>query len=193
VTAAGSGFRIVDSRVVATAGFLHITEEHVEGGDEAFTRMVVRHPGAVVVVPVDETGEQAILVRQFRAAVGGDLLEVPAGKRDVDGEPPEETARRELEEEIAHRPGRLVKIAEFFNTPGFCDEYTHMFAAFDLEPTEGGKAVGPEERAMTLERVPLRDVESLIAQRQLVDAKSIIGLLLTRRLLDGAPAPSDGA
>jgi hypothetical protein len=67
-----------------------------------------------------------------------------------------------------------------------------MFAAFDLEQTEGGKAVGPEERAMTLERVPLRDVESLIAQRRLVDAKSIIGLLLTRRLLDGAPASSDG-
>jgi ADP-ribose diphosphatase len=177
------GFRVIGSEVVAEAGFLTLTEERIQGPDDAeFARTVVRHPGAVVVVPV--IGDEALLVRQFRAAVGNDLLEVPAGKRDVDGELPEETARRELEEEIGHRPGRLVKLAEFYNTPGFCDEYTHLFLALDLEDLGGNRAEGPEERAMTMERVPLARVEELISSGELCDAKSIIGLLLARRFID---------
>ena len=81
------------------------------------------HPGAVVVVPVDADGN-ALLVRQYRVAAGRDLLEVPAGKRDVPGEPPEVTASRELEEEIGRRAGRLRLLCEFFNSPGFTDEHT---------------------------------------------------------------------
>ncbi len=178
-----SGFRIVGSEVIARAGFLAITEERIEGPEPGeFTRVVVRHPGAVVVVPVD--GRHALLVRQFRAAVGGALLEVPAGKRDVDGEPPEATACRELEEEIGRRPGRLVKLAEFYNTPGFCDEYTHLFAALDLEDLGSPCGEGPEERAMTIERVSFSEVDDLVARGELRDAKSIIGLLLARRFLD---------
>ena len=101
-----SGFRIVGSETVADVGFLKLTEERVAAPDgEALTRYVVRHLGAVVAVPVDETGEGALLVRQYRVAPDRDLLEVPAGKRDVDGESPEETARRELEEEIGRSPG----------------------------------------------------------------------------------------
>ena len=178
-------FRVVGSELVAEAGFLTITEERIHAPDaEEFTRVVVHHPGAVVVVPVHD--DEVLLVRQFRAAVGGELLEVPAGKRDVDGEPPEETARRELEEEIGHRPGRLVKLAEFYNTPGFCDEYTHLFLALDLEDLGGNRAMGPEERAMTMERIPLARVDELIASGELCDAKSIIGVLLARRFLDGS-------
>jgi 8-oxo-dGTP pyrophosphatase MutT (NUDIX family) len=176
-------FRVLSSEVVAEAGFLSISEQRIRAPDaEEFTRVVVHHPGAVVVVPVD--GDDVLLVRQYRAAVGDTLLEVPAGKRDVDGEPPEETARRELEEEIGYRPGRLVKLAEFFNTPGFCDEYTHLFLALDLEHLGGNNAIGPEERAMTMERVPLTGVDDLIATGELRDAKSIIGWLLARRFID---------
>jgi ADP-ribose pyrophosphatase len=179
-----SGFRVVGSEVVAEAGFLRISEEHIVAPDgEEFSRVVVRHPGAVVVVPV--AGDEVLFVRQFRAAVGGEILEVPAGKRDVDGEPPEETARRELEEEIGHRPGRLVKLAEFFNTPGFCDERTHLFLALDLEDLGGNQAVGPEERAMTIERLSWARIDELVAAGELTDAKSLIGVLLARRYLDG--------
>ena len=177
------GFTVLGSTVVARAGFLAITEEEIEGPDGArFTRTVVRHPGAVVVVPID--GDGVLLVRQFRAALGTELLEIPAGKRDVDGEPPEETARRELEEEIGHRPGRLVKLAAFYNTPGFSDEYTHLYAALDLEDLGVTRRVGPEERAMTMERVPFAAVDDLIARGEICDAKSIIGLLLARRFVD---------
>jgi ADP-ribose pyrophosphatase len=178
-----SEFRVVGSEVVARPGFLTISEDRVQApGVEEFTRVVVHHPGAVVIVPID--GADVLMVRQFRAAVGGDILEVPAGKRDVDGEPPEETARRELEEEIGYRPGRLVKLVEFFNTPGFCDEYTYMYAALDLEDLGANQAIGPEEQAMTMERIPLANTDAMIADGRLQDAKSIIGVLLARQFLD---------
>ena len=104
-------------------------------------------------VPVEDDGETVLMLRQFRAATGGDLLEIPAGKRDVDGELPEETAVREMEEELARKPGRLVKLCEFFNSPGFCDEYTHLFLALDLAELAAPVAVNAEEREMTVERV----------------------------------------
>jgi 8-oxo-dGTP pyrophosphatase MutT (NUDIX family) len=179
-----TSFRIVGSEVAAEAGFLRITEEHVVGpAGEEFDRVVVRHPGAVVIVPVID--DEVVFLRQYRVAIDQDLLEIPAGKRDVDGEPPEETARRELEEEIGHRPGRLVKLAEFFNTPGFCDEHTHLYLALDLEDLGASNTVSPEEREMTVERLSWTRIDELIAAGELTDAKSLIGVLLARRYLDG--------
>jgi ADP-ribose diphosphatase len=182
-------FTIVGSDTIADVGFLKLTEERVDGPDgEQLTRYVVRHQGAVVVVPVDAGGDGALLVRQYRVAIDGDLLEVPAGKRDVEGEAPEETARRELAEEIGHVPGRLVKLAEFYNSPGFCDEYTHLFCALDLRVVDGPRGVNAEERAMTVERVAFADVDALVASGRLCDAKSIVGLELARRYLAGSYA-----
>jgi len=183
-----TGFRVVDSTARCRAGFLAVEELLVAGPDgDRFTRHVVRHPGAVVVVPVD--GDEVIMVRQWRAAVGAELLEVPAGKRDVDGEPPETTAARELAEEIGYRPGRLDPLAEFYNSPGFCDEHTHLYCATDLEALPARDAVSPEEQAMTIERVPLGAAGALVASGLLVDAKSIIGLLLAERHLAGRAEP----
>ena len=146
-----------------------------------FERDIVRHPGAVAIVPVDDD-RSVYLVRQYRAAIDADLLEIPAGKRDVEGEPPEETARRELEEEVGMRAGRLRKLAEFYNSPGFCDEHSFLFLATDLTPT-ATSFQGHEEQHMTVEQVPLDRVPALIASGELVDAKSIVGLLLAREHL----------
>jgi 8-oxo-dGTP pyrophosphatase MutT (NUDIX family) len=174
-------FRVVGSETLVDAGFLQLARLRVESAaGEEFDRHVVHHPGAVVVVPV--IADEALMVRQWRVATGRDLLEVPAGKRDVDGEPPETTANRELEEEIGYVAGRLDKLCEFYNSPGFCDEYTHLFLATELEERTRA-AVSHEEAAMTIERVPLDRVDDLIASGELVDAKSIIGLLLARQLL----------
>jgi 8-oxo-dGTP pyrophosphatase MutT (NUDIX family) len=188
-----TSFRVVDTTTRWRAGFLVLDEAHVLGPhDEQLTRSVVRHPGAVVVVPVDADRKHALMVRQYRAAVDGALLEVVAGKRDIDDEPPPETARRELEEEVGYRTGRLVKLCEFYNSPGFCDEYTHLYCALDLVALESPRGVTAEERAMTVERVAFDGVEALIATGELTDAKSIIGLLLTRRYLDGDYAGMPG-
>jgi len=185
------GFRVVGNEVVSRPGFLSVDRVTVESGSgERFERLVVRHPGAVVMVPVLPDGRTVLLVRQFRAAVGRELLEAPAGKRDVEGEPAEETARRELAEEIGHEPERLVLLAEAFNSPGFCDEHTTIFAALGCRPRGGPDPVGPEERAMTVERVALGDAGALVARGEILHATSVIGLLLAERLLGGG-APYD--
>lgn len=179
-------FRVVDTTARTIGGYLTFEDLNVEGPDgNQFSRVVVRHPGAAVVVPVEADREHTLLVRQWRVAVDQDLLESPAGKLDVVGEPPEGAARRELEEETGYRAGRLVKLVEFYNSPGFCDELSHLYCALDLEPLDGRHAVTDEEAAMTVERVALSDVDALIAAGTIVDAKTIIGLLFTRRYLAG--------
>ena len=149
-----------------------------------FERDVVHHPGAVVVVPVTAS-RTAVMVRQFRAALETELLEVPAGKRDVDGEAPEITAARELAEEVGFKAGRLQLLARFYNSPGFTDELTWLYLAQDLEPVPIERH-GAEEQHMTIEEVRLSDVPEMIGRGDIIDAKSIIGLCLASRILDDA-------
>ena len=178
-------FEVVGATVVCEAGFLSVSRVDVRAPDgEALVRHVVHHPGAVVVVPVDDTGH-VVMVRQWRVAARRALLEVPAGKRDVPGEPPELTATRELEEEVGMRAGSVRPLCEFYNSPGFCDEYTHLYLATDLVPTERG-AVTAEEGAMTIERIHLDAFDDLVASRDVVDAKTIVGVYTARASLRGA-------
>ena len=174
-------FRKLDERIVWSGTLVSAgTGTFVDPDGNEFQRDVVHHPGAVVVVPVID-GE-VILVRQYRAAIDRDLLELPAGKRDVTDEPVELTAHRELEEEVGMRAGSMAKIAEFYNSPGFCDEHSFLFLATDLTPC-ATDFQGHEEQFMTIERVALDSVPELIASGELVDAKSIVGLLVAREHL----------
>jgi ADP-ribose pyrophosphatase len=143
-----------------------------------FERDIVHHPGAVVVVPLTAVGT-VLMVRQFRAAVGTELLEVPAGKRDVADEPTAVTAARELAEEVGREAGRLELLARFYNSPGFSDELSWLYLARDLTKVPERRQ-GPEEQHMTVEEVALADVPDMIDAGEIVDAKSIIGLTLAR-------------
>ncbi len=179
----GGEFRKVGEDVVFEGHLISVVKGTFEDpSGERFERDVVHHPGAVSVVPVFEDKGTVLLVRQYRAAVDRVLLEIPAGKRDVHGEDPEVTAARELEEEVGMRAGRLEKLAEFFNSPGFCDEHSFVYMATGLEHAEIS-AHGVEEEHMTVEEVSLDDVASLVAAGDLVDAKSIIGLALAKEAL----------
>jgi len=168
------GERIVWSGTLVSAG----TGTFVDPDGNQFERDVVHHPGAVVVVPVTDD-EEVVLVRQYRAAIDRILLELPAGKRDVADEPVESTAARELEEEVGMRAASMEKMAEFYNSPGFCDEHSYLFLATGLIEC-ATSFQGHEEQHMTIERVPLRRVPDLITAGEIVDAKSIIGLCLAR-------------
>jgi ADP-ribose pyrophosphatase len=145
-------------------------------------RQVVRHPGAVAVVPLLADGETVVLVRQYRAALDTQLLEVPAGKLDVQNENLTVAAQRELVEEIGQRAGRFELLAHFLNSPGFTDERSWVFLARDLTETEDNRQ-GPEEEAMTIEHVRLDELDDLMASGELIDAKSLIGLLVARERL----------
>ena len=142
---------------------------------------IVRHPGASAVVPFVSVDE-VLLIRQFRHAAGGSILEVPAGKLDP-GDTPEACAARELEEEAGRRPGRLEKLGSIFTTPGFTDEVIHLFAAFDLEPVPTR-----HEHDEVIELVPMRlsHALDLVWQGTLRDAKSALALLLAARHVDAA-------
>ena len=191
-----SSFSVRSARRLLTTDFLQVDELVVAGTDgREHLRTVVRHPGAIVVVPVDPSGNYALCVRQYRAATGGELLEVVAGKRDG-GESIEQTARRELHEETGLDVNRLVKIAEFWNSPGFSDEYSHLFVAIGVDFTTNAETEvnfessrepeGPEEAAMELVVVRLDSVEEMISSREIVDAKTILALLLARQYLADA-------
>lgn len=183
-----SSYRLVESKEIARGGFLTFSEEAFESPTgERFVRWKVEHPGAVAAVPVEggPDGPQVLLVRQWRPALRDRLLEIPAGKLDVEGEAPDDAIARELAEEIQQEAGRLVKLATFWNSPGFSTELTHVYIALDLSPCDRPEAAKEEEQDMTIERLPLADVGRLIAEGGIRDAKTIIGLALAERYLAG--------
>jgi ADP-ribose pyrophosphatase len=139
---------------------------------------IVHHPGAAAVVPF-VSDREVLLIRQYRHAVGGMILEVPAGKLD-DGEAPEVCAARELEEEAGQRSGRLVRTGAIWTTPGFCDERIHLFAAFDLAPVPRSPE---DDELIEVVRLPLRDALHLVWRGELSDAKSALALVYAARQL----------
>jgi ADP-ribose pyrophosphatase len=171
-------FRKLGETEVLRGSLIQVANARFEGPDgEQFERDIVRHPGAVVVVPLTDANS-VLMVRQYRAAVDAELLELPAGKRDVHGEPTEVTAARELAEEIGRRAGRLDLLAHFYNSPGFTDELSWLYLAQDLTAVPTNPQ-GAEELQMTIEEVSLAAVPDLISTGEIIDAKSIIGLTLT--------------
>jgi 8-oxo-dGTP pyrophosphatase MutT (NUDIX family) len=156
---------------VCTGTFRH------EDGHEV-QREWVQHDGAVGVVAHD--GENLYLVRQPREAIGApDLLEVPAGKLDVEGEAPLETAKRELAEEIGKAAEHWEPLLSYYSSPGFTNEEIHLFLATGLSDVE--KPDVEEDERIELVLHPLAELDALI--REVVDAKTLIGLLELRRRL----------
>jgi ADP-ribose pyrophosphatase len=148
---------------------------HADG--ELVTREIVRHRGAVAIVAYDD--EQVWLVRQPREAVGeSDLLEIPAGRLDVEGEQPLATAQRELAEEIGRGARSWQPILTYYTSAGFTDERVHLFAATDLLLQS---ADSDENERIELVPWPLARLADAI--EQCADAKTLIGLMwLARRL-----------
>jgi ADP-ribose pyrophosphatase len=135
-------------------------------------RELVRHPGAVALVALDETGK-VLLVRQFRVAAGRVLVEIPAGTLDPD-ETPEVCAMRELQEETGFKPGQLEYLGGFFVAPGYTTEYIHLYLATELSEN---RLPGDDDEFIEVERVPLAEALAMIERGEIVDGKSIIGLL----------------
>ena len=150
---------------------------------KSFSRDIVRHPGAVSVVPVDHDG-RIVMVRQYRPALDAFLLEIPAGKRDVADEPPADTAQRELGEEIGVRAGSLELLGTFANAPGFSDELQWIYLGRDLVEVRRD-VQGIEESHMAIERITFAEARARILDGRLTDMKSIIGILLAASMVDG--------
>ena len=166
-------YRTLSSRYVYNGHNIRLRVDDVllPSGKET-VREVVEHNGAVAIVAVDEE-KNVLLVRQFRHAAGKELLEIPAGGIDP-GETPEETARREMQEEAGYAPGHLEFLGGFYSAPGYASEYLHLFLATELMPA---RLIAEDTEEIKLVRMPLKEVIELIHKGAIEDAKSIAGLL----------------
>ena len=146
-----------------------------EDGDDA-EREIVAHTGAVGVVVLD--GDRLWFVRQPREAIGvPDLLEIPAGKLDGEGEDPLATAQRELAEEIGKRAATWEPLGSFYTSPGFTDEQVHLFLATDISDAAAQPEVEENER-IDVEVRPVSDLDAIIADNR--DSKTLIALLMLK-------------
>ena len=133
---------------------------------------VIRHPGAAAMVPLTDSGE-VLLVRQYRYATGGWLVEVPAGKLD-EGEAPEVCAARELEEEVGMKPAEVLSLGWIWTTPGFTDERIWLYLCRGLSPAQQDLE---DDEVLAVESRSLPEAIEMVHRGEICDGKSVCALL----------------
>ena len=149
---------------------LRVDKVELPGGKKA-VREIVEHEPAVAVLPVAADG-RIFLIRQFRYALGEEILEIPAGIAEK-GENPEETARRELQEEVGFFPGILEEIGRIYNSPGFSTELLFLFLARDLKPS---RLEMDDDEFIEVYPVHRDRIPSLLAEGKIRDGKTFAAL-----------------
>jgi ADP-ribose pyrophosphatase len=169
-----SEFSISDRTTVLQSFVFDVERRTIQSEFGTFTREIVTHPGAVAIVAVNDNYEVALL-KQYRATLDLENLEIPAGTCDVEGEDSLVTAKRELYEEIGGISERWTLLASFYNSPGWTDQITKVYLA---EGVAIGTASpeGPEERAITLHWKSVEEVRAILASSSAVDGTAAIGL-----------------
>ena len=179
-----TSFRHLGDDPVHRGHIWHVVVADFESPDGTrFQRDIVRSPGSVGVVPLVFDAEgvpSVVLVRQYRPALGSDVIEVPAGMRDVPGEDPAETGRRELVEEAGLAAGEIRHLIDILPSPGMTDSLCSIYLATDCTPVDHDRH-GPEEHHMEVLHVPLDEALSMIDRGEIADAKTVCGLLATDR------------
>lgn len=172
--------RLIDRELIFSGSIFDVERDRIleESGGE-LVREVVRHPGGAGGLPLFSDGRVA-LVRQYRYPAGRDLLEIPAGRIEAN-ETPQACALREIEQEIGYRPGRIEKFAEFFSTPGFCEERLFVYLATDLQPV--GQQLDHDEQ-LEVVFLSLSEAVSMAERGEIEDSKTLIALLFAGRLLN---------
>jgi len=165
---------LLDSQRLFNGAIFGIERDRLleENGIEII-REVVRHPGGAGALPLFDDGRVA-LVKQYRHPARRELLEIPAGRIE-DGETPEMCAARETEQETGFRAGRIEKLAEFYTTPGFCEEKLHVYLATDLAPSS--QALDHDELVEVV-YLPFAEAARMVERGGIEDSKTIIALLL---------------
>lgn len=157
---------------------LDVDQVELPDGNTA-PREYVRHPGGVGIVALTEENE-VLLVRQYRYPYSEILTEIPAGKRDP-GEDPLTTGMRELEEETGYRAASYTPLGTLYPTPGCLDEVVYLYLATGLTQAE---AHPDEDEFVEVERCPLEEMVRRVLAGEITDAKTQIGILKTKLLLD---------
>lgn len=142
-------------------------------------REIIEHPGAAVIVAVDEQ-QRVLMVRQYRSAAGRELLEVPAGTLK-NGEDPALCATRELKEETGYQAALWEPLGYIYSSPGFLTERMYLYFARQLTLSE---ATPEEDEEITVELIPLTQALDMVARGEIVDAKTIVGLYRASKRLN---------
>ena len=156
---------------------LFVDEVELPNGEKS-VREIVRHPGAVSVVPVDNDGN-VIMVRQYRYAFGQVLLEIPAGKLEK-GEEPLPAAMRELEEETGTVAGKMEYLGELYTTVAIFDEKIHMYLATDLTYKD---AHPDQDEFLEVKKVPLDTLVKMVMNGEIKDSKTQVAILKADKIL----------
>jgi ADP-ribose pyrophosphatase len=165
--------RVYEGRILN----LRVDEIRTPTGVEAL-REIVENGGAVAMVALDDQ-QRVVLVKQYRHAVRGLVIEIPAGKLDGD-EDPLVGAQRELREETGFRAGRFERLGSFYPAPAWSTEFVYLYLATELTP---GPAQPEADEAIELLRVPLAEAIDLIHSGAIIDGKTMAALLLTQQRL----------
>lgn len=144
------------------------------------TRDIVMHPGASAVIPLNEKGE-LYMVRQYRKPIEAVSLEIPAGKLDH-GEDPQICAERELKEETGLSANKITHLASVHSTPGFSNEILHLYAATGLSE---GESCADTDEFISTEKFAVTQLEDMVLNGEITDAKSIIGIFLADKIISG--------
>jgi ADP-ribose pyrophosphatase len=147
-------------------------------------REVAEHPGGAVIFAVFPD-KRILLIKQHRYPIDKYIYELPAGKLDPD-ETPLDCAKRELEEETGYKAASWQKLTAIYTTPGFCTEQLHIYIAQDLYPAENGRNLEEGELTMTLEILPLHKAIGMIENQEIVDGKTICGIMIGKQILEKA-------
>ena len=140
-------------------------------------RELVKHPGAVAIIPITAEGK-LVLVKQYRKALNRTIIEIPAGRIEI-GEAPLITAKRELEEETDYAAGKFTYIQSFATSPGFADEIIHLYLAEELYDIEN-PAEGDEDEFIELVEVTVEEAEKLVVSGEIYDAKTAFAILYAK-------------
>ena len=152
-------------------------------GNESI-REVAEHPGGAVIFAVFPD-KNIILIRQHRYSIDQFIYELPAGKLNLN-EDPLDCAKREMEEETGYKAHSWQKLTAIYTTPGFCTEQLHIYMAQDLYPAENGRNLEEGELTMTVEILPLHKAIAMIENQEIVDGKTICGIMIGKQILDKA-------
>lgn len=173
-------FELLKSEVLMKGRAFCIRRDYLKTPDGRETKFeIIEHSGSVIIIPIDDNGKM-LLVRQYRHATGGDLLELPAGTLE-DNEDPEVCAAREIREETGMAAGALTKLGEFYLAPGYSTEFMVVYLATELSPNP---LKADDDEFLSIESIPVAEAFKKAERGEIPDAKSLAALFLAKPSLE---------
>ncbi|MGH3732983.1 MAG: NUDIX hydrolase [Acidimicrobiales bacterium] len=167
-------FHVEGAEIAFRSRVFNVEKRTIRHGDDRFVRDIAVHPGAIAVLVINERGEIGF-IRQYRSTFDQELLEIPAGTRDVAGEDPLDTAKRELLEEMGLEASEWTFIGRFMNSPGWSTQVMWVYEARALTKREREPA-GPEERSATIHWYSPEELRPLLRNAYAIDSTTAIAL-----------------